>query len=272
MDLVRLGQPLHSGNPWAFGARHFARSGNRGDRPFGRQAGSDRVGRSRRGGRLLHSTRSKGLCHKRRQRDGEVLPFRLLLLVAGVGRTLGRPASRHISLFPRRCLRPGETVQRNKLRAGAGSALRIARAGRIVASGHSEPHILPSESIELLRSACWTDRCPDIRQRPVSEPAATFRPDGRSRGGVRYGHFTHCYQFTQHAAVWRALHAGPGGSKPVLNKAHPSHPSMPSAPGDGGKTRRARSASRLVPAKPKRRSEAVPATAANSAHCPHRRP
>ena len=25
----------------------------------------------------------------------------------------------------------------------------------------------------MLRSACWTDGCPDIRQRPVGEPAAT---------------------------------------------------------------------------------------------------
>ncbi len=32
VDLVRLGQPVHPGNPGAFGARHVARSRNRGNR------------------------------------------------------------------------------------------------------------------------------------------------------------------------------------------------------------------------------------------------
>jgi hypothetical protein len=43
---------------------------------------------------------------------------------------------------------------------------------------------VPSESKELLRSACWTDGCPDICQSPVGEPAATFRPDGLIAGAA----------------------------------------------------------------------------------------
>jgi alkylmercury lyase-like protein len=48
MDLVCLGQPLHSGNPGATCARHVARSGNRGVGAPGRDAGAGRVCHSRR--------------------------------------------------------------------------------------------------------------------------------------------------------------------------------------------------------------------------------
>src|SRR5216684_2502058 len=67
----------------------------------------------------------------------------------------------------------------------------------------------PRASKEGLRRACWTAGCPDMRQNPVGEPAATaalnFGTPRRRSSWKRLGPFCHCRQ--RYRRSLRRIHA-----------------------------------------------------------------
>ena len=97
--MVRLGQPLHSGDSRTFRERRFTRSGQRRNCATVRDAGEDRVNRAEGGSHFLHLARCTVLLRVGRQRDGKVLSFHLLFRVTAVRRALGQQKPGDISVL-----------------------------------------------------------------------------------------------------------------------------------------------------------------------------